>query len=207
MKKLLLIAAVGLGAFLSFHFFSRPAFTNFPPDRGTTWIAYGDSLTSGEGASDGHSYPALLSQRIGVDILNRGIPGNTTEGGLNGIDDVTRLNPKVVLLCLGGNDGLQAVPAQQMFGNLRLIIDRLHQAGAFVVLIGVRSASLLDKNEAGFKALAKDMKLLYVPNILSGLIGDPSLMADQVHPNDQGYAVIAARLESALQPVMSKLLP
>ena len=81
------------------------------------------------------------------------------------------------------------------------MIDAFHQSGAFVVLIGIRSASVRDKYSAEFKSLAKDRHVLLVPNILAGVLGKPDLMSDYVHPNDQGYAVIAERLEKVLEPL------
>jgi acyl-CoA thioesterase I len=205
-KKTLIAAVAFLVLFLCSRFFAPPSYVNFPPRPGSPWVAFGDSLTLGVGSSDGHSYPALLEQRLGNRIVNLGSAGSTTEDGLQRVDDVIRLDTKVVLLCLGGNDGLRSMPAPQMFNNLGLIIDRLHKAGAFVVLIGVRSVSLLDKNQTGFKTLARQKRVLYVPDILSGVFANPQLMADEIHPNDQGYAVIAERIESALQPVVKNLL-
>jgi len=76
-----------------------------------------------------------------------------------------------------------------------------------VVLIGIRSASLFDQNETGFKKLAKEKQVLYVPNILQGLLTDPHLMSDSIHPNEQGYEAIADRLEKVLRPLLPRLLP
>jgi len=86
------------------------------------------------------------------------------------------------------------------------MIDRLQTRGSFVVLIGVRGASILgDRNASAFKELAKEKKVLFVQDILDGVLGSPSLMSDYVHPNEAGYAKIAGRIEDALKPVMSKL--
>src|SRR6185295_15443060 len=153
----LLLVAVGMGLFFIWHRSNRSAdYANFPPRSGTAWVAFGDSLTTGYGAEPGQDYPSVLGRRLGVSIENHGSAGDTSQDGLNRVAEIVRLNPRVVLLCLGGNDGLR-----QMFANLGAIIDRLHQTGAFVVLIGIRSASLFDKNETGFKKLAKEKHLLY----------------------------------------------
>ena len=207
MKKLLaliIVAAVGLGLFFAFR--SESGYANFPPAQGRAWIAFGDSLTSGYGASEGNDYPSLLGKRIGIPIQNFGTPGATSQDGLAKVDDVLKANPKVVLLCFGGNDTLKNVPHQQTFQNLAQIIDQLHHAGAFVVLIGVHSASLRDKYRSEFKHLAKEKRVLYVPNILEGVLGNPGLMSDYVHPNEQGYAAIAERLEKALEPLLPELI-
>ena len=204
----LLLAAVGMGLFFIWHQSERSAaYANFPPRSGTAWVAFGDSLTAGYGAEPGQDYPSVLGRRLGVNIENHGSAGDTSQDGLNRVAEIVRLHPRVVLLCLGGNDGLRQMSARQMFANLGAIIDRLHQTGAFVVLIGIRSASLFDKNETGFKKLAKEKHLLYVPNILQGLLTDPHLMSDSIHPNEQGYEAIANRLEKVLRPLLPKLLP
>ena len=113
----------------------------------------------------------------------------------------------MVLLCLGGNDSLNGQPRQQTFANLAAIIDRLHREGSFVVLIGVHSASLRDRNEEHFARLAKEKRVFYVPNILKGVLFKPVYMSDAIHPNDEGYDRVAERLEKALRPLLPKLKP
>ena len=166
-----------------------------------------DSLTAGYGAEKGGGdYPAQLGQRLGVTIQNLGVPGETSADGLKRLEEVAALQPRVVLLCFGGNDVLQSVPRDRMFANLGTIIDRLHAQGAFVVLIGIRGTSLLgDGNAEGFKKLAETKEVKHIPNLLDGLISQPSLMSDYVHPNDAGYAKIADRLEKELRPLLPKL--
>ena len=208
MKKLLaLVLFVGMGPGLFFVLRPVPHFTNFPPGSGKTWVAFGDSLTAGYGASDGNDYPTLLGKRLGIPILNFGSPGATSHDGLSKIDEVVKIDPRVVLLCFGGNDTLNGVPHAQTFQNLAQMIDQLQNVGAFVVLIGIRTASVRDKYKSEFKHLAKTKRVLYVPNILEGVLGDPRLMSDYVHPNDQGYARIAERLEEALDPLLPELRP
>lgn len=208
MKKLLsclLLITISAGLFLLLR--PDPTYINFPPTAGQHWIAFGDSLTSGFGAADGNDYPTLLGKALGVPILNFGTPGATSQDGLGKVEEVLNARPRVVLLCFGGNDTLHGVPHEQTFRNLGEIIDQLQQRGAFVVLIGIRSASVRDKYRSEFKRLARAKRVLYVPNILEGVLGHPGLMADYVHPNDQGNAAIAERLERVLQPMMPVLSP
>jgi len=180
-------------------------YANLPPAARGGWVAFGDSLTQGHGAEEGGDYPAQLARRLRVPIRNLGVSGHTTADGLARVDQALQLQPRVVLLCLGGNDALRSVPAEQTFANLGALIDRFHQAGSFVVLLGVRSVGLSDKNAKRFEQLAKAKRVLLVPNILDGILFTPSLMADQIHPNDQGYAKIAERLEETLLPLLPKL--
>lgn len=168
-------------------------------------MAFGDSLTAGYGASEGNDYPSILSKKLGRPILNKGASGATTETSLGRVDEVLRLQPRLVLLCLGGNDGLQQLPIERTFANLSTMIDQFQGNGSFVVLIGVRGASIADRYANPFKDLAKEKHVLFVPNILKGVLGSPSLMSDYIHPNDEGYSVIADRLAKILEPYLPQL--
>lgn len=180
-------------------------FQNLPPTATGPWVAFGDSLTLGTGAGNG-GYPALLGPRLGVTLQNLGVAGETTSDGLRRLAEVEALQPRVVLLCFGGNDVLRGQSREQMFANLSVMIDRLHAQGSFVVLIGIRGTTVLrDVNAKGFAELAEQKQVMHIPNLLDGLIGTPSLMSDYVHPNDAGYEKIAARLEKELKPLFAKL--
>jgi acyl-CoA thioesterase-1 len=198
-----LLLAIGVAGYL---FWFRDAhYVNLPPQAGTAWLAFGDSLTSGYGAAEGHDYPTLLGGKLGVKIINQGRPGETSQDGLARLDEALRLDPRVVLICFGGNDTLQAIPREQTIANVGAMIDRFVSHGSFVVLIGIRSASVRDKNDSLFKALARQKQVLYVPNFLKGVLGSPDLMSDYVHPNDAGYEYVAGRLEGILQPYLPQL--
>lgn len=206
-RRTLVLVSVGALAVLIYAFWPgrRWDFQNFPPTATGPWVAFGDSLTLGTGAGNG-GYPALLGPRLGVTLQNLGAAGETTADGLRRLAEVEAVEPRVVLLCFGGNDVVRGQPREQMFANLGAMIDRLHARGSFVVLIGIRGATLLrDANADGFAELAEQKQVMHIPNLLDGLIGSPSLMSDYVHPNDAGYEKIAARLEKELKPLLKKL--
>lgn len=165
-------------------------------------VAFGDSLVFGTGSSGG-GFVALLEQGLGRDIQNLGRPGETSAGGLARIDEVLALEPSVVILLLGGNDVLRRVPPEATFSNLASIIERLQAAGAAVLLVGVRGGLLQDPYAAPFEELASRFGAAHVPDVLQQVFLDPDYMADQVHPNDAGYARIADRI----QPVLEEMLP
>ena len=197
-----LICAAGLIAWLR----SRPGnYINLPPAAVGPWVAFGDSLTEGVGAAGGNDYPSILSRELGVTITNLGRSGHTTADGLGRVEEIATLDPRVVLLCLGGNDSLNGQSRAQTFANLGAIIDRLHRAGSFVVLIGVRSASLRDHNEERFAKLAKEKQVFHIPDILKGVVFKPVYMSDAIHPNDAGYQRIAERLAKELKPLLPRL--
>lgn len=181
-------------------------YLNLPPTATGSWVAFGDSLTEGYGANNGEDFPAQLGKRLGRPIQNLGVAGETSAAGLKRLGEVEALMPGVVLLCFGGNDVLQGVPRDRMFANLGAMIDSLQAHGSFVVLIGVPGSDLLgDSNAKGFKALAREKQVMHLPNLLDGIMGQPGLMSDYVHPNAAGYAKIADRLEKELRPLLPKL--
>lgn len=168
-------------------------------------VAYGDSLVEGYGASTEGGFVTGLSQSAGVPIVNAGVSGNTTADALARISDVVAQKPDIVLLLLGGNDALQRVPLETTKANLGSIIESLQQGGAHVVLIGVIGGFPRDPFAQMFSGLAHQYRTTYVPNILSGIITDRSLMSDEIHPNDAGYAKIAVRLRPILESACASL--
>jgi acyl-CoA thioesterase-1 len=173
------------------------------PTGGTSIIAFGDSLVAGVGASAGHDFVSVLSGRLGVRILNAGRPGDTTASALARLDRaVLARNPRVVIVLLGGNDFLRRVPRDRTFDNLETIVTRIRQRGAAVVLVGVSLGLFTDSYAAQYEALAEHTSAAYVPDVLDGVYGHADRMADQIHPNDRGYAIVADRIEPALRDTL-----
>jgi lysophospholipase L1-like esterase len=170
--------------------------TNAYPS-GANVIAFGDSLTEGYRVGPGEGWPEQLSAIVGRPILNRGVSGNTTGDALARLErDVLAQDPRVVLVCLGGNDMLRRMPADQQFDNLRTIVRRIQDKGALVVLIGTEGFKILRRVDYGdrYEALARETGAVYVPDLMKGVLADPGLMTDQIHPNARGYAKIARRI-------------
>jgi acyl-CoA thioesterase I len=175
-----------------------------------TVVAFGDSLVYGTGSTLGNDFPAALSEKIDEknpgalndEIINMGIPGETTAEGLARIDKVLAKNPDIVIILLGGNDYLRQLPADQAFNNLEKIINRFKENEIEVVLIGIRQGLRGENYEIEFDELAKKTKVSYVPNILDGIITRREYMSDYVHPNDAGYAMMADKI----YPILAKLL-
>lgn len=171
--------------------------------RGSNVIAFGDSLTAGYGAQPGEDYPSRVSAATGIAIINAGVSGDTTEMALARLDrDVLSRDPRIVIVGLGGNDYLQSVPIATTETNLRSIIDKIESAGAVVILLGFRFPSLSADYEAMYKRVAKDDRCLFVANVLSGILTNPELKSDEIHPNARGYQLMADRVAGPLQKVM-----
>jgi acyl-CoA thioesterase-1 len=170
-----------------------------------TIVAFGDSLVEGYGAPRGGDFVTKLSTRIGVPIQNFGRSGDTTADGLARVKEVEG-RADIAILLLGGNDALRKTPIAQTKQNLGQLIERLQAGGKTdVVLIGVLGGFPSDPYAPMFKELAKEHRVTYVPNILSGLIANTKYMSDQVHPNEAGYERIAERLAPILSRVCSSL--
>lgn len=201
-KYLLGLVFLGVALIAGFYFLlPKTAVTNYPSE-GTDIIAFGDSLIYGTGASEGRDFVTLLSRKTGKPIINLGVPGNTTEDGVARLSTLDRYNPKIVILLLGGNDRLRNVPRETTFSNLERIIENLHQRGAIVLLLGIRGSILNDQYRDKFDRLHEKYKTAYVPDVLEGLFGTREFMADQIHPNDAGYARIAERIAPVLEDLL-----
>jgi acyl-CoA thioesterase I len=164
-------------------------------------IAFGDSLIYGTGSSGG-GFVKLLEQRLGKPIENLGVPGDTTADGIERLDEAIERRPSVVILLLGGNDYLRQVPRDETFANLATIIERLQAENIAVLLIGVRGGLIRDLFAEQFQDLADRYRTAYVHDVLDDTLGVSEYMADQVHPNDTGYGVIADRV----YPVLAKMV-
>jgi acyl-CoA thioesterase-1 len=168
-------------------------------------IAFGDSLTAGYGAGPGEDYPSRLSARIGVSVINAGVSGDTTESALARIEpDVLTRDPRIVIIGLGGNDFLGNVPIARTETNLRTIVQQVQAAGAMVVLLGFRFPGFRGDYEAMYKRIAKDERCLFIPNLLRGILTEPKLKSDEIHPNAAGYDLMAERIDGPMKKLLEK---
>ena len=162
-------------------------------------VAFGDSLTHGTGASDDTAYPAVLATLSGHTVINAGVPGDTTSTGLQRLPDVlAEYKPRLVLLCLGGNDMLKKQPAAVTENNLRLLVQTIRASGANVVLIGVPEPKLFGGAPDFYARVAKDMQLPLERDIFNDVLKDNRLKSDPIHANAAGYRQVAERLNEFL---------
>ena len=203
MKKILILLG-GLVILMVFYraILYSPVPTNAHAS-GETIVCFGDSLTFGTGAGPDESYPSRLAALIGREVINAGVPGNTTADALKRLEhDVLAHNPRVVLITLGGNDLMHDVPRDEAFENLESIVRQIHQQGALVVVGGI-DVPLFDR---GFDETYEDLQsrtgCLLIPNVLKGLIGKHDLTTDRVHPNGDGYKIIAKRFHKEIEPYL-----
>jgi lysophospholipase L1-like esterase len=174
-----------------------PQLSHLAPD--DVVLAFGDSLTYGTGAGPDESYPVVLAQLIGRKVTGAGVPGETTSEGLERLpavmDDV---KPKLVLLCMGGNDMLRKVDFATIESNLRAMAQLAKSRGAGVVLIGVPTPELFGAPPEFYDRIASELSLPLDKKSLNDILFDRSLKSDMIHPNAAGYRRFAQALADLL---------
>lgn len=163
-------------------------------------LAFGDSLTFGTGAADGEGYPAQLERLIGRKVVAQGVPGEASAQGLArlpGVLDATQ--PRLLLLCHGGNDFLRKLPESEAAANVRAMVRLAREKGIAVVLIGVPKPGLLPSPASFYADIAKEFAVPYEGSILKTVLTDNALKSDWVHPNAKGYARIAEAMADLLR--------
>jgi acyl-CoA thioesterase-1 len=175
----------------------------------------GDSLTAGLGVAAAEAFPARLQARLkreGYDyrVVNAGVSGDTTAGGLRRVDWVLRTQPDIVVVALGANDGLRGRPPAAMRDNLEAIVKRLQAAGVQVLLAGMRmppnyGAEYTRQFAAVFPEVARRTGVPLMPFLLDGVAAQaPLLQPDGIHPSAAGHEVIADRLWPHLRPLLRR---
>ena len=170
-------------------------------ERDDVVVAFGDSITFGAGATPQESYPAILEKIIGRRVVNAGVPGEVTAGGLARLPKVLeREKPALVIICLGGNDLLRSMNKKQAADNIREMICLTRKQGAAVVLIGVPALGLSVSPDPLYREIAETMNVSLEEKTLSEILADSALKADLIHPNAAGYR----RLAEAVAALMRK---
>ena len=169
---------------------------------GDTIVCFGDSLTYGIGAARDKTYPAQLSRLIDREIINAGVPGETTAAALNRVDNILALKPQMVLITLGGNDLKNGVGREEAFRNLGEIIRKFQDGGALVVIGGLDVPFWGRGFGDEYERLAEEVGAVLVPNVLEDIFGEPGLMSDRIHPNGKGYTIMAQYFYDAIEPYL-----
>jgi acyl-CoA thioesterase-1 len=177
-------------------------------------VAFGNSLTAGLGVSPAEAYPAQLQRQLDAagyryQVINAGVSGDTTAGGVRRVDWILTSHPSVVILELGANDGLRGIAPEQTKANLEQIITRLQAAGVTVVLAGMTlppnyGADYIQRFNAIFQDLARRYQVVLMPFFLEGVAAQSGLnQADGIHPTAAGYRLIVENLLRVLEPVLA----
>jgi acyl-CoA thioesterase-1 len=181
-------------------------------------VFLGDSLTAGLGLSEDQAYPALLGRKLQeeglpVRVINAGVSGDTTAGGLSRLSWLLNQHPDVVVVALGGNDGLRGLPVEEADHNLREIVRRSQAAGARVLLLGLRmppnyGPEYTARFAALYPQIARDLNASIVPFMLAGVGGVQNLnQMDGIHPTSAGQEIVAKNVLPELETVVRGLAP
>jgi lysophospholipase L1-like esterase len=177
---------------------AAPKLSKLPADAAV--LAFGDSLTFGTGAQPEASYPAVLEKLIGRKVGNAGVPGEVSAAGLarlpSALDDY---QPKLLILCHGGNDLLRRLDEVQTAENLRGMIQLARQRGIEVVLVGVPKPGLFPSPPDFYANIAKEFGLPYEDAALKAILRDKELKSDLAHPNSRGYTRLAEAVAALLK--------
>lgn len=178
-------------------------------------VAFGNSLTAGLGLPADEAYPAILEKRLRLNhypyrVINAGVSGDTTAGGLRRINWVLRNQPDLVILELGANDGLRGLDVDEAEKNLSKIIERLQEEGVEVVLAGMKiplnyGKAYTEAFEQIYRNLAARYQITLIPFFLEGVAARPLLnQADGIHPTAKGYQIIVEQIWDILEPLLIK---
>lgn len=181
-------------------------------------VAFGDSLTAGLGVSPEQTYPAQLQKQLDAlghryQVVNAGVSGDTTAGGLRRVSWVLAGKPSLVILELGGNDGLRGLSLSETRSHLDAMIRQLKEARVQVILASMKlppnyGVEYTTKFEAMYEELAKAHAVPLIPFLLEGVGGEQTLnQADGIHPTGEGYRIVVQNVMQTLLPLLNSSEP
>ena len=163
-------------------------------------LAFGDSLTYGTGAAKDDSYPAQLERGIQRKVVNAGVPGETSGAGLERLAEVLEeVKPALLILCHGGNDFLRKMDEARAASNVRAMIALAREKDIPVVLLATPKPTLPPSVPAFYRQIAEEMGVGFEEAVVKKVLTDRDLKSDLVHPNAEGYRLIAKALEKMLR--------
>ena len=163
-------------------------------------MPFGDSLTHGNGAATEESYPAVLARLSSRKVINAGVSGEQTGPGLKRLPGLLEQHkPELVILCHGGNDFLRKKDMGKMESNLRTMINLAESKNIPVVLLGVPRPGLFLSSADVYQKIAESSKVVFIEDLVADVLSDNLLKSDTVHPNNDGYRVMAETIYSVLK--------
>jgi len=171
--------------------------------KGTNIICFGDSLTFGYGANAGEDYPSVLAKLINAPVINAGVDADTTpEAMMRFKTDVLDKEPLLVIIEFAGNDFLKQIPKEVTLNNIKLMTEQIQSRGAMVAIVDISAGMFFSEYRKAFSELAREKRAIFIPHILSGIITNPSMKSDFLHPNADGYKMIAQRIYGVITPYL-----
>lgn len=165
-------------------------------------VAFGDSLTNGNGVERDLAYPAVLSRLLNKPVINLGVSGDLSAQGLARVGEIDEHRPYMVLIEFGANDAMRGIPFEQTKNNLTAMVDYVQRLGAVAVLVDTGGSFRMNRYSNFMEDLAKEKNALFVPGIMDGIFTDRALKSDTMHPNEKGYEMIADRVAKVIRPYL-----
>jgi lysophospholipase L1-like esterase len=163
-------------------------------------LAFGDSLTYGTGASASDSYPAQLERLIGRTVVSAGVPGEVSAQALARLPDALEEHqPRLLVLCIGGNDFLRNLGMAQVAANVQTMVAVARQRGIDVVLVGTPERGLTVTPPAFYAEIAEQLGIPYEGKVIGEILRNSEFKSDPIHPNARGYRLIAERVAALLK--------
>jgi len=173
--------------------------------KGSTIVCFGDSITFGYGANPGEDYPSALARMINLPVINAGIDGDITSEAVKRIkSDALDRNPFLVIIEFSGNDFLRKIPKEVTLNNIKTMVEQIQAKGVMVAIVDISAGMFLAEYRKAFYNLAREEGAIFIPHILSGIITNPSMKSDFLHPNAQGYKMIAQRIYRNIKPYLEQ---
>lgn len=165
---------------------------------GRNVVAFGDSLTAGYGAPSAESYPSVLGNLVSRPVINLGQSGETAVQAVARLPQVVASDPYMVIIEFGANDFMQSVPFADTIAAMEKMVRAVQQAGAIAVIVDTGAFPGFNPYSRAYKKMAKEKGALYVPGILNAILNKPQLKSDQVHPNADGYKLVAEKVHKVV---------
>jgi acyl-CoA thioesterase I len=192
-----------------------PPVVQQPPVSSGPKVAFlGDSISAGLHLPSDQAFPAVLERMLAArgkpfQLLNAGVSGDTSAGGLRRVDWILKQQPALVVVELGANDGMRGQPVAEVEQNLRAIIERIRAHSKPVLLLGMRippsyGQSYVEAFDAIYPRLAKELEVAFVPFFMQGVATDPKLnLPDGIHPTKEGHERLAQNVAATLEQLLA----
>ncbi|MEI6631791.1 MAG: GDSL-type esterase/lipase family protein [bacterium] len=173
--------------------------------KGKNIICFGDSISFGYGVNPGEDYPTVLSKLVAIPVINAGLDGDTSRDGLRRIDiDALDKEPLLVIVEFGGNDFLKKLPKADTLKNVSQMVDKIHAKGAMAAIVDISAGMFFRDYRIALRKLASEKGVIFIPSILKGIITSPQLKSDFLHPNADGYVIVAKRVYRVILPYLKQ---
>lgn len=204
-KLLLALLVVFLGwTAVNLFQYTRKEISNID-SKGSSIVCFGNSVTLGYGVRPGEEYPAVLAKMTGLPVVNAGVDGDTTVRALERLErDVLSRDPLLVIIEFCGNDFLKKIPHEQTLANLKEMIERIQDAGAMTAIADISAGMFMRAYRLDYANLARQTRSIFIPAVLDKIITNPSMKSDFLHPNSDGYKVVALRVYREIIPCLNR---